>query len=84
MGGFGDVKDFSKFNAISDEIAANPGVFANDAERAAFETVMQHAYDNAADAQTKLKIVQTAVAAIKGGLTGGLSGALASILGSMV
>lgn len=84
MGGFGDIRNFDSFNAISDEIAANPGVFANDAERAAFETVMQHAYDNAADAQTKLKIAQAAVAAIKGGLTGGLSGALASILGNLV
>lgn len=84
MAGFDDVKGFDAFNSVSDAIAADPGVFKDQAERDAFGLVVQHAIDNATDAQTKLDIAKKAVDIIKGGLTGGLSGALASVLGSMV
>lgn len=82
--GFDDRPDYNHYASISAAIAADPGVFKDQAERDAFSLVMQHAVDNAVDAQKKLAIVQKVADVIKGGLQGGLSGAIASVLGSIV
>lgn len=81
--GFDDRPDYDHYNAISDAIAADPGVFKDQAERDAFLAVMNHAVENAKDAQEKLAIVQKVGDVIKGGLQGGLSGAIAAILGAL-
>ena len=81
--GLSGIADYDHFNAISAAIASDPGVFETQAERDAFQTVMNHAIANNMDSAKKLAIVKGVGDAIKGGLTGGLSGAIFSILGSL-
>lgn len=83
-GGSGALPDTSYFDSINAAIAANPGVFKDAAEEAAFMGPVKEAIGHVKDANKKLAIVQAALGVVKGGFTGGVPGAISALIGNLV